>query len=557
MGRGRRIQNYDDLPDMFDDVDEGADDNDIDPDRRPISDNIADEFDDLSPRIGEKRKDLRTARSGDPDMSVIAYSKEPAPTFPMHIMSSRLQKVVRDVAVSAGSTLDFAFASVYSCASMAIGNSVRIELKRGYNQPAIIWTQIVGGPSTNKSPAIRIAMRALTEVQNRLKVPYKAAHAQWKREDELAQQFRKDFETKRKAMIASGQEVSADIPQNCISPQPPEEPLLVMNDTSMEAFYNRQATVKRGFGVFRDELAAFMADMERYGNISNRAAWLEAYEGGPHSIDRVKNEGKIIEIDAICAPILGGIQPERLAEIVSHQVADDGFQARFFPFFPDDFEADERHTGDDVEILTSAYERLATMPMDKAKDGRPIPYVLPLTKKAFDFYWDWNAATKKVDKRADVKLQGVFGKARGHVARFALVLEHLEWALDEFSDEYPSKIPLKSIKAAIDFRQEYLKPMQKRVWQLANETSELSVARRIANHIVEMRYEIVNARELRRNSGIKGLNSHTVAEAVDQAIGFLVEKRWLFPIEEEKKSRGRPKKDFKVNPRIWKIIDGA
>jgi hypothetical protein len=298
-----------------------------------------------------------------------------------------------------------------------------------------------------------------------------------------------------------------------------------------------------------------MADMDRYGNSSNRAAWLEAFEGNSHTLERVKDEGKIIHIDHICAPLIGGIQPERLAELNALTVADDGFQARFMPFFPDNFDGDDSLEAGDSSALTAIYERLATMPMDKTNTGRLVPFLIPLTRKASDFYWAWNKKAKAKDKRADLRLQGVYGKARGHVARLALVFEHMEWAADDFSGDPPGDVSLRSVKAAVRFREEYLRPMQKRVWRLSNETTEVSIARRIANHIIEMRYDVVNARELRRNSGIKGINSRTVAETVDEGINFLVEKRWLFPVEEDNKRRGRPKRDYKVNPRIWDIID--
>lgn len=41
------------------------------------------------------------------------------------------------------------------------------------------------------------------------------------------------------------------------------------------------------------------------------------------------------------------------------------------------------------------------------------------------------------------------------------------------------------MRAAIWFREEYLRPMQKRVHDFASETSEANVARRITTHVIE------------------------------------------------------------------------
>jgi hypothetical protein len=290
---GQWAATYDQLPNMFDDIEEVTTGGDI-----------SDEFDDLPPRVvatksaekaEEKRKEI-VRRRGDPDMSILDYTNQPAPRLPLDILSSRLQKIVRDSAINAGAPEDFVFASLITSASMCMGNSVRVKIKEGFEQPAIIWAQIIGGPSTNKSPAMRIPLKCLTAIQDRMMVPFREAIKKWEQEKKLADQFLKDWETKQKAMIASGQEVSAEPPSNAIAPPKPAEPILVMNDASIEAFYRRQAITPRGFGVSRDELAAFMADMERYGNSSNRAAWLESYEGSSHTIERVKDEGKIIHI---------------------------------------------------------------------------------------------------------------------------------------------------------------------------------------------------------------------------------------------------------------------
>ena len=531
---GQWAATYDELPDMFDD--------------------IADEFEDLPPLDGERSKADKApapARKGDPDTAFLDYSNLPAPKLPLDILDSRLQKIVRDGGINSGAPDDYVFASILTAASMCLGNSVRVEMEEGFVQPAILWSQIIGGPSAKKSPAMRVVIKCITNIEKRMMVPYLARKEQWEREKAQADRYMKDWETKQKAMIASGQETDPNPPANCIAPEKPTEPMILMSDQSIEAFYRRQYATPRGFGVVRDELAAFLSEMERY-DTSNRASWLESYEGGFHRVERVKDEGKVITIPHICAPIMGGIQPERLMDIVSLTTTDDGLQARFLPFWPEDVKWNIFDKADSTADLERVLERLATIPMEKDEHGNPTPFILPMSAKAWRVFGTWLMEAEARDTYVDRRLKGVYGKASGHVARLALILEHLKWAADDFSEDFPGEVGVESVRSAIRFREEYLRPMQKRVHDFASETSETSIARRIANHIIEEKYDIVNARELRRKSGIKGLNSKTLGEVVDEAVAFLMEKRWLFPVEQEKNAKGgRPKKDFKVNPRLW------
>jgi Protein of unknown function (DUF3987) len=79
------------------------------------------------------------------------------------------------------------------------------------------------------------------------------------------------------------------------------------------------------------ELAGWLGSMEKYGGgkaaNSDRAFWLETYNGGPQVVDRIGRGTSAVE--NLSASILGGIQPDKLAAI--HGLADDGLLQRFIP----------------------------------------------------------------------------------------------------------------------------------------------------------------------------------------------------------------------------------
>ena len=97
--------------------------------------------------------------------------------------------------------------------------------------------------------------------------------------------------------------------------------------------------------------------MERYNSgRSDRAFWLTAYDGGPHSIDRIKR-GEIF-VKNLSVSLLGGIQPARLAELQG--LTSDGLLQRFLPVmmtsasFPQDRPSEDENYGKLVRAMIFA-----------------------------------------------------------------------------------------------------------------------------------------------------------------------------------------------------------
>lgn len=69
--------------------------------------------------------------------------------------------------------------------------------------------------------------------------------------------------------------------------------------------------------------------MERYGGSgsSDRSFWIDAYDGGPQTIDRIKRGES--RIPNLSVSLIGGIQPEKLKDL--HGLTSDGLLQRFIP----------------------------------------------------------------------------------------------------------------------------------------------------------------------------------------------------------------------------------
>jgi hypothetical protein len=213
-------------------------------------------------------------------------------------VASRAQVIGADAAALAWTCL--------SAASAAIDGRIRLRMKRHdpWSVPPALWTVLVGGPSTKKTPVINIAFRPLEQLQQDALCEHRAAMAAW---DALPKNVK---ETEPK-------------------PTPPRR--LVTHDATMEALQEILSNQERGIGVVRDELAGWIGSLEKYaggkGSAADRAFALQSYNGGAHVVDRVMRG--TLPINNLLCTICGGIQPDRLRQF--RDLTDDGLWQRFIP----------------------------------------------------------------------------------------------------------------------------------------------------------------------------------------------------------------------------------
>ena len=120
-----------------------------------------------------------------------------------------------------------------------------------------------------KTPAINAALRPIEARQNEVIDAYAVRLAEY----EAAM---KRFDKK------SGVEEPTE---------PAKPPRYVVSDITVEKLAEISARKPRGLLVKRDEFAGLIGSMEKYGGrgggASDRAFWLQSYDGGPYTVDRV------------------------------------------------------------------------------------------------------------------------------------------------------------------------------------------------------------------------------------------------------------------------------
>ena len=235
------------------------------------------------------------------------WAKFVPPTLPRGL----LPKLIEDFAFDRGSVMGcdmagLAVGALVVCAA-SIPETIKLQPKRHdteWQEAARLWATPVGGVSEMKSPMLNAVTKEVREIDGEMSRAY------------------------AKAMSAY---YALPKPVQKVTPRPKLLRAKVMS-TTVEACENILRDSPNGVLLEQDELSGWFGMMDKYsgarGAAADRAFWLQAYNGGPFTVDRVMRGH--VHIPNLSVSILGPIQPELIRKLADGGV-DDGLLQRFLP----------------------------------------------------------------------------------------------------------------------------------------------------------------------------------------------------------------------------------
>lgn len=483
-----------------------------------------------------------------PDMSVLTAGRRRAVPMPSGLFGP-LWDLITDFAEGAGSAPDYPALSLLASAASVIGAKRKIQPYADvaqWREPAILWIAAVGDPSSNKSSGIECVMEGpFKKLEDEYKDAYSDALRDFAGIKERAKAEKAEWATAVSKATKEGLP-TPPMPHEAVEPLEPQRRRFVVKDVTPEAMATILSGNPSGTLHFRDELAGWLASFDRYAP-GGRQFWLEAYGGRPFVIDR-KGQAEPISIKFTGVSVAGGIQPDKMTEIIS--AADDGLIARFLLAWPEPRPFQRPKRCGDAGRLERIYRRLDGLRWAQDEKGNDVAFILPLTAEAADEFVLWASENDQDIDDTGSLFKNFCGKMKGVVLRLALVAELLKWA-DQGGEE-PREVSATSLLMAADFVNDYAKPMALRVYGDAALPKCERDAAVIARHILRTGVRKFNARSMRREGGYPGTKkADEQAAALDQ----LVQANWIrsVPAREGQKP-GRQSIDFIVNPGV--LVDG-
>jgi len=246
--------------------------------------------------------DSRTLQDADLDNTY-----PPVVPFPTDVLPEPARTLVVEGAASLGVPPDFIAVPFLAVTAGMIGNTQRIQLKRGFEQRAILWDATVGQPGSGKSPAQDLACAPMEELQREAKrifdLQYQSQLTDWEHQPKEGR----------------GQK-----------PEPPRMDEYYVSDATWESIAPILEHVP-GLPLRRDELVAWVGSYDAYrsGRGGDRQNWLSAWSGVPIKVNRRSGNGVPIYIPDPAISVLGGIQPDLLPALVKEAGRREGFIERF------------------------------------------------------------------------------------------------------------------------------------------------------------------------------------------------------------------------------------
>jgi hypothetical protein len=324
--------------------------------------------------------------------------------FPIDAMPEKIRAFIRETAKALDCPIDLVGVPVLGSLAAAIANSRRASVKRGWSVSTSLYLAAISPPGSGKSPAMSKATRPVKDRQREQKETY----------DECKREY--DCEKRRYDGLNKNERARTAPPQKPIFPR------TWVDDTTVEALASRLKENPRGLYLTQDELTGWISGMNQYknGKGNDRQKYLQMWDNQTISVDRKSSDEPLI-VERPLISILGGIQPERLKDLVDER--GDGFFDRFLVAYPEEQiarpgseetspEAEESYHG----LIRSLYR------LEPKEDGTPVR--VPFTEGAFERFQEFSNRLADEQEFAGhpAALRCHLSKLKEYLARIALIL---------------------------------------------------------------------------------------------------------------------------------------
>jgi hypothetical protein len=498
-----------------------------------------------------------------PDLTLLGTGRSPSPKFPTHCLGTFFDQWCHHAAEGAAAPVDFVAGSTLAAAGGVAGNARWGKAGSEWAEPSVLWMSLCGDPSVSKTPGMRPVRHLIEHLEARQQAGFGDVWRAYETKAKAAAEICKIWDAELAKAVKAGQ-TPPDKPEAAEEPVKPAFPRISMCDATIEAIQEVAAGRPNALLALRDELAGWLGSMDRYrgnsGGGGDKPFWLEAWNGARYAVDR-KSAGekgkarKPVIIQNLSVGVLGGIQPDRLKELLND--ADDGLVHRFLYCWPDDTadfkikrDGGSQEARDFDHRARTAFERLSELEM--VKDGDELkPKIVEFTPGAVDALEAFGQdMQRKARRNAATPMGATYSKARGRVLRLATVLQFLWWSADLLAGE-PEAISADAVNAAIELMNTYFLPQAERIFREVSLPQAQQDAMLVLRRLRDDGERHFNARDLRRSMGTPFREPKRPGELsrMDAACEVLVEAGLLrADFSRAGNSPGQQTKDYLVNP---------
>jgi putative DNA primase/helicase len=475
------------------------------------------------------------------------------PPFNFACLPESFRGWVEDIAERMQCPPDFPAVGAMIALGSLVGRKIGIRPKR-YDDWLVIpnlWGCVVGRPGLMKTPALEQPLLPLRRLVTEALDKYTAEMREHEVNTMLKLQGAKLAEKKIAGHLKKGDQQAARAEAEAVVNKAADEPVCrryETNDPTIEKLGVLLAENPTGLLLFRDELIGFLRGLDKEGHESDRAIYLEMWNGtGSFTSDRIQRG--TVRTPAILS-ILGGIQPDLLMAYIREAVRGgqgaDGLLQRIQLFVWPDISREWHHVDrwPDAEAKNKAFDvfkyldslTAATIGADLSSD---IPF-LRFTTEAQERFDLWRAELEKT-LRSDTEHPAF----EAHLSKYRKLVPALA-LLTHLANRGTRAVSLAALDKAFLWTT-YLEYHARRIYSAVLHP-DTAAARELAKHL--KRGELLERFTLRETyrKGWAGLSSKEDAEAATE---ILCDLGWIRAVADAGRTTGRPASPtFETNPKI-------
>jgi hypothetical protein len=331
--------------------------------------------------------------------------------FPIDVFPIPIQNYIIECNKTLDSSIDYMGCAFLWMSSVIIGNSLEVQTKIGWKENCTIWLSLVGKAGIGKTPSISHIIQPLMKLNNREVKNFIKQNEKYLYYISLDKEERKNTEVIKK----------------------PIKTQFIVNDITLEALVDLHEESENAIGVFKDELAGWFKDMNKYRAGSDLEFWLSSWSGKSVSLNRKTAKSSFVEKPLI--PVLGGIQPSILNIFYTEENKDNGFIDRMLLCYPD--LVIERHNDNVMSLemfewynsmIIEIYETVKNNLVKRNIDDEIEPQTVTFSAEANE---EWKRIFNEI---TDIQnspdeneyMKSMLPKQKSYIPRFALIINTID-----------------------------------------------------------------------------------------------------------------------------------
>jgi len=345
--------------------------------------------------------------------------------FPIDIFPKPIQSYISECSETLDSSIDYMGCSLLWMISLSIGNAMQIEVKKGWRELATIWVAIVGKAGIGKTPSISNIIFPIEKINNREIANFIKEYEKYEFYSNLSKKEQEEYPEVMK----------------------PTKKQFIANDITIEALVDLHQQNDISVGVFKDELAGWFKDMNKYKAGSDLEFWLSTWSGKSVNLNRMTRAGSFVAKPLI--PVLGGIQPTIFNSFYTDDNKDNGFMDRMLLSFPElaieqynDREMDSNTIQWYSDTIIAFFEAVKHRMIKRDEDGNIEPKIVRFGAEAkIEWKRIFNEITSIQNSNEENEyMKSMLPKQKSYIPRFALLLHTFNAiGLDSYNFEEISK----------------------------------------------------------------------------------------------------------------------